>query len=85
MLPTIEEKIFEENNSSILIVEPLNRSEEQKTSQSGDSFQLPTYSSTISSAKTIIAADDQVINIEVLRNHLNELNLAEVTEFCVNG
>ena len=26
-----------------------------------------------------------MINIEVLRNHLNELNVAEVTEFCVNG
>ena len=85
LLPTIDENIVEENNPSIQNNEKLNQPETKKLPLFNISFALPSNASTISSVKTIIAADDQVINIEVLRNQLQELNLADKTEFCVNG
>ena len=41
--------------------------------------------STYTYVKKIIAADDQLINIEVLKNIFTELNLKEKTEFYING
>jgi len=33
----------------------------------------------------IVAADDQLINLEVLKNSLNEIGVCEKVQFCVNG
>jgi CheY-like chemotaxis protein len=33
----------------------------------------------------IVAADDQLINIEVLKSNIEELGLASTCDFCING
>lgn len=33
----------------------------------------------------IVAADDQLINIEALKSHIEALGLVDTCDFCVNG
>ena len=33
----------------------------------------------------IVAADDQLINIEALKSHIEALELSGSSEFCING
>ena len=35
--------------------------------------------------KSILIADDQLINLEVLRQNLKKLNLVSQAKFCTNG
>lgn len=35
--------------------------------------------------KNIIVAEDQLINIEVLKTHMSELGVQQITSFCING
>lgn len=33
----------------------------------------------------IIAADDQLINVEALKSHIEDLGLTPTCDFCING
>lgn len=33
----------------------------------------------------IIVAEDQLINLDILQTYLSDLNLSQISNFCING
>jgi hypothetical protein len=46
---------------------------------------LPSDQSTNIFSKKILIAEDQTINMEVMKQQMEQLGLNEMTEFCANG
>jgi hypothetical protein len=49
------------------------------------SLSIPQNTSQFDSIENIIAADDQLINLEVLKSQLTEMGVQEKCTYCVNG
>ena len=61
------------------LISPSSRNFTESTERENDSKKEPFVNA------RIVVADDQLINIEVLRQHIDELGMSDTCDYCING